>query len=318
MEIKPVKLYENWFMTQPFAFWWEEWEDKFDKNIKYRSSLQNFLINTWEDVILIDTWMPIETPDIQPDENTKVYMWARIKDYLSALEDLWYQKEQVTKIILTHKHDDHSWELRSFPNATIYVSRTEADIMNLNWDNIVRVDFTDWPYHNFEKSQKIVEGVYMIQAEWHTLWNSIVIAENDWIFYMFQWDVTYTDEALYENKLSSFYEDIQKARKTLDAVREFVKNNPTIYLSTHTPLWYENLENKKIIDLDNKPETMEPQETFVKTESWKYVCSVCWYVYDPEKWDPKNWIPAWTRFEDLPEDWHCPKCRQWKDMFNKA
>ena len=76
---------------------------------------------------------------------------------------------------------------------------------------------------------------------------------------MIHGDITYTDEALYENKLSIVFEDIESARETLDNVREFIKNHPTIYLSTHTPLGWENLENKKIIDLNNPPESIYPE-----------------------------------------------------------
>ena len=76
---------------------------------------------------------------------------------------------------------------------------------------------------------------------------------------MIHGDVTYTDEALYENKLSIIYEDIDLARQTLDNVREFISNNPTVYLSTHTPLGYENLENDAIVDLDNQPESIKPE-----------------------------------------------------------
>jgi len=318
MEIKAIKLYENGFMTQGFAFGGEEGMERFDPNVKYRSSLQNYLIDTGEEVILIDTGMPKETPDVVPDENTMIFMGNRIKDYISSFEELGYTKEQVTKIILTHKHDDHSGELRSFPNAKIYVSRTEADGMGLNTDNIVRVDFTDGAYHNFEKSQKIADGIYMIQAEGHTHGNSIVIAEDDGVYYMIHGDITYTDEALYENKLSIVFEDKDKARKTLDKVREFIRNNPTIYLSTHTPLGYENLESKKTIDLNNPPESIPPEEIFVKQATGKYVCSICGYVYDPEVGDSASGIPAGTPFENLPEDWHCPRCKQGKDKFNKA
>ncbi len=40
----------------------------------------------------------------------------------------------------------------------------------------------------------------------------------------------------------------------------------------------------------------------------KYVCAVCGYVYDPEKGDPANGIPAETPFENLTEEWECPVC----------
>ena len=48
-----------------------------------------------------------------------------------------------------------------------------------------------------------LEGVYFIQAKGHTNGNSIIIAKNNGLFYMMYGDVTYTDEAIYANKLSS-------------------------------------------------------------------------------------------------------------------
>lgn len=49
----------------------------------------------------------------------------------------------VTKILVTHKHADHTGALQYFLNAKIYISRTEADAMKLNGGNIVSVDFKD-------------------------------------------------------------------------------------------------------------------------------------------------------------------------------
>jgi rubredoxin len=40
----------------------------------------------------------------------------------------------------------------------------------------------------------------------------------------------------------------------------------------------------------------------------KYTCSVCGYVYDPDKGDPDNGVAAGTAFEDIPEGWVCPLC----------
>lgn len=257
MEIKAVKTYENGFMTQAFAFGGEGGE--FDASIKYRSSIQNYLIDTGDDVILIDTDMPSEMPPQEVDENTPLSMGTRITDYLSALNEMGYDNDDVTKILITHKHADHTGEIRQFPNAKVYLSKTEAEELNLEGDNIVPVEFDDGPFYNFEKSQKIVDDVYLIEAIGHTTGNSIVIAKNDDLFYMFHGDVTYTDEALYANKLSVVFEDIEKARETLDNVREFVKNNPTVYLSTHTPLGHENLENKSVIDFENPPESIYPK-----------------------------------------------------------
>lgn len=112
--------------------------------------------------------------------------------------------------------------------------------------NLVPVTYTDGPYHNFPDTQKICDGVWFVKAKGHTNGNSLVIAESDGLYYMFEADITYVDEALYENKLSVVYDDLPAARE-----------------------------------------------------------------YDPAEHDG-------VAFEDLPDDWRCPRCKQPKEKFNKA
>jgi len=47
----------------------------------------------------------------------------------------------------------------------------------------------------------------------------------------------------------------------------------------------------------------------------KYRCIVCGYVYDPEKGDETQSVPAGTPFERLPDGWVCPDCGAGKDEF---
>ena len=313
MTIKAVKFRKDGFYTQPFAFGGEEGVEKFDRNIRYRGSLQNYVIDTGTEVILVDTGLPAGFPEEVVDESAMAYTGKTICDYMDALAALGYRPEQVTKILLTHKHSDHSGELRSFPNATIYVNADEIGVAELkDIPNLTPVHFTDGAYYNFPESQKIADGIYLIKAKGHTNGNSLVIAEQDDLFYMFQADITYVDEALYENKLSVVFDDLTAARETMDRVREFVRNHPTVYMGTHTPQGYENLEAKRVIDLDNPMPTVLAEVDFEGQEaSGKYVCSVCGYVYDPAEHDG-------VAFEDLPADWRCPRCKQGKEKFNKA
>jgi rubredoxin len=46
-----------------------------------------------------------------------------------------------------------------------------------------------------------------------------------------------------------------------------------------------------------------------------YQCTVCGYIYDPQKGDPDNGVLPKTAFEDLPDDWVCPSCGVGKDLF---
>jgi rubredoxin len=49
----------------------------------------------------------------------------------------------------------------------------------------------------------------------------------------------------------------------------------------------------------------------------RYRCTICGYLYDPEKGDPENGVKPGTRFEDLSSDWVCPACGAEKEMFEK-
>ena len=313
MIIKAIKFRKDGFYSQPFAFGGEEGPDKFDLNVRYRGSLQNYVIETGGEVILVDTGLPAGTPEESPDETSPAYTGKDICSYMEAFAALGYKPEQVTKILLTHKHADHSGELKSFPNAQIFVNEEELSAAELQGiPNLVPVSFTDGAYYNFPACQKITDGVYFIKAKGHTNGNSLVIAEDEGLFYMFEGDITYIDEALYENKLSVVFDDLAADRETMDRVREFIRNHPTVYMGTHTPQGYENLEAKRVMDLDNPVPTVLAEVDFSnQTASGKYVCSICGYVYDPSEHDG-------VAFEDLPEDWKCPRCRQGKDKFNKA
>ena len=313
MEIKAVKFRRDGFYGQPFAFGGEDGPAAFDPNVRYRGSLQNYLIDTGDEVILVDTGLPAGTPEEKPDEKSPAYTGKDICSYMEAFAALGYQPEQVTKILLTHKHADHSGELRSFPNAKIYVNADEIGAAELQGlENLVPVEFTDGAYYNFPACQKICDGVTFLKAKGHTNGNSIIVVELDGLFYMLHGDITYVDEALYANKLSVVFDDKDAARETLDRVREFIRSQPTVYCGTHTPQGYENLEAKRVMDLDHPVETIFEEYDFSNQEaSGKFVCSICGYVYDPAEHEG-------VAFEELPEDWKCPRCRQPKEKFNKA
>lgn len=314
MKIKAIQFRNNGYYSAPFVFGGEEGTEKYDLKERYRGSLQNYLIDTGKEIILVDTGLPKGTPEESPDENSVAFTGNDTQDYIDGLKALGYEPNQVSKIILTHRHNDHSGRLKDFPHAQIFVNVEECDAEELKGiDNIVPVNFNDGAYYNFPFSQKIVEGVYMIKAKGHTKGNSVVIVEDkeEGLFYMIHGDITYVDEALYANKLSVVYDDIKEARLTLDRVREFISHHPTVYLGTHTPQGVENLESKRVVDLSKPIETIPVGEITFKTKTGKYVCSICGYVYDPKEHDN---VP----FESLSEDWTCPRCKQPKSKFNAA
>ena len=119
---------------------------------------------------------------------------------------------------------------------------------------------------------------------------------------MIHGDVTYTDEALIENKLSVVFEDLAAARDTLNRVRAFIKENKTVYLSTHTPLGYENLAAEKIMTLPDveKVSVENKSDEPEAVGGTKWVCSICGYEH----------------IGDEPPE-ICPRCKQPKSAFQK-
>ncbi|SFG17932.1 MBL fold metallo-hydrolase [Prevotella sp. KH2C16] len=249
MEIKAIRMFDHGFMNQAFAFGGEEDKEHFDEQIIYRSSLQNFLIDTGSEVILVDTGFQNGFKAPEKKLGAPLYMGEKMADYMEAFAALGYEPGQVTKILITHKHPDHSAALQYFPQAKVYISSEDADAMKLEGENIVRATYADGPCYNFPRAQKVTEGIWFVEAKGHTKGNSIVIVEADGLFYLIHGDVTYCDAALKANKLSIVFEDIKAARQTLDRVREFVGTHPTVYLSTHCPEGYENLEMKRVMKL---------------------------------------------------------------------
>lgn len=49
----------------------------------------------------------------------------------------------------------------------------------------------------------------------------------------------------------------------------------------------------------------------------RYYCSICGYIYDPEKGEPRKNTAPGTNFDDLPDLWRCPSCGAPKRRFRR-
>ena len=99
------------------------------------------------------------------------------------------------------------------------------------------------------------------------------------------------------------FEDLPAARDTLKRVRDFIKANKTVYLSTHTPLGYENLESQKIMelpDVEDAPVAETKSDAPKKVAGTTWVCSICGYEH----------------VGDAPPE-TCPRCGQPSTAFRK-
>jgi len=63
----------------------------------------------------------------------------------------------------------------------------------------------------------------------------------------------------------------------------------------------------------NGPRSLAPKK-LKETTMQKFECP-CGYIYDPAEGDLENGIEPGTAFQDLPDDWVCPKCGAEKEHF---
>jgi flavin reductase (DIM6/NTAB) family NADH-FMN oxidoreductase RutF/rubredoxin len=82
-------------------------------------------------------------------------------------------------------------------------------------------------------------------------------------------------------------------------------------------LTYENYQQVKRGTTPKTAPSYIAKEQGGETKMAKYECTVCGYIYDPEKGDPDAKIPPGTPFEKLPDDWVCPVCGAAKSEFKK-
>ena len=88
---------------------------------------------------------------------------------------------------------------------------------------------------------------------------------------------------------------------------------PMTYAYYHTVKGGKSPKNAPTYQQAEPPKTAE----IPAVKAARYTCSVCGYVYDPQKGDPEGNVPPGTRFEDLPEGWVCPVCGAERDQFVK-
>ena len=86
-------------------------------------------------------------------------------------------------------------------------------------------------------------------------------------------------------------------------------------LSDEPPMTYAYYQTVKRGKSPKTAPTYIPEEKAAAAAAAKYTCSVCRYVYDPEKGDPDDHVPPGTSFENLPAGWVCPICGVGKSLF---
>jgi N-acyl homoserine lactone hydrolase len=151
--------------------------------------------------------------------------------------------DQITAIILTHLHFDHTDGLYHFPSTPVLVARPEWDHpfgalpkLYPSWlkPTLIDLDQTIGP---FQKAAWLTasKDLALIHTPGHTYGHCSVLLKTDTHHVLFAADICYTQQQLLDNRFAANAASYRLARQTYAAVKTYARHNPLIFLPAHDP-----------------------------------------------------------------------------------
>lgn len=155
----------------------------------------------------------------------------------------------VRSVLLTHLHTDHCGGLQDLPQSTVWVHEREwADAQGdaglakgylphrwPSWFAPTVYALADDPIGPFARSQRITAdgSVRVVPTPGHTPGHVSVIVQSEGMHYFLGGDATYAEATMLEAVADGLSPDEAEAVQTVQTIRSFVRDLPTVYLPTH-------------------------------------------------------------------------------------
>jgi|KBSMisStaDraftv2_1062788.scaffolds.fasta_scaffold13032_5 glyoxylase-like metal-dependent hydrolase (beta-lactamase superfamily II) len=179
------------------------------------------------------------------------------QDELDAqLSRLGIRPEQVSKVVLTHLHGDHTDGLKFFPENEIIVNEAEyrKPYGNLattypKWFNPTLVSFLKDRIDFFDSAYPVTksEDVLLIPTPGHTYHHASVLLKTDNGHILFAGDTSYKHQQLLDNKFAGANIDFVQTQKTYNTILRYAEKYPVIYLPSHDENSANRLVNREYL-----------------------------------------------------------------------
>ena len=160
----------------------------------------------------------------------------------TQLSRLGIRPEEVSKVVLTHLHGDHTDGLKFFPQNEIIVNEAEyrKPYGNLpttypDWFHPTLVNFLKDRIDFFDIAYPVTksEDVLLIPTPGHTYHHASVLLKTDNQHILFAGDASYKHQQLLDNKFGGANIDFVQSQKTYNSILRYAKKYPLIYLPSH-------------------------------------------------------------------------------------
>ncbi|MFL5786625.1 MAG: N-acyl homoserine lactonase family protein [Flavisolibacter sp.] len=174
----------------------------------------------------------------------------------TQLTRLGIRPEQVSKIVLTHLHGDHTDGLKFFPKNEIIVNEAEyrKPYGNLpttypRWFNPTLVNFLKDRIDFFDIAYPVTrsEDVLLVPTPGHTYHHASVLLKTDNEHILFAGDASYKHQQLLDNKFGGANIDFVQSQKTYNNILKYAEKYPVIYLPSHDENSANRLINKECV-----------------------------------------------------------------------
>jgi len=160
----------------------------------------------------------------------------------SQLLRLGIRPAQVSKVVLTHLHGDHTDGLKFFRENEIIVNEAEhkKPYGNLastypKWFSPTLVNFQKDRIDHFDVAYPSTksEDVLLVPTPGHTHHHSSVLIKTDSEHILIAGDVSYKHQQLLDNKFAGSNVDYVQTQKTYRTILQYAEKYPLIYLPSH-------------------------------------------------------------------------------------
>lgn len=205
-----------------------------------------FLVDTGENAAVLQPNYFAEAKGLQ-----KVFNEKHLKFEIQAAEEIGPQlktigiePDQVSKVILTHLHIDHTDGLHYFPNTEILLPRLESEkpyghtpFLYPQWFQPSLFDWqkdSDLPFQEYYPLTQ--DGrLFAVPTPGHTFGHcSVVLRVGEYCFF-FAGDTSYEQRHLLNETLAGGHASFRQAKETLRRIKRFAAHEKLIYLPSHDP-----------------------------------------------------------------------------------